>query len=290
MRAGASLQRPGLEWAAAAWLGLVGLVGLMAPVASATASAETPAAAGTRWLVVGASEATPGAIAKRARALDETGAGQGLVLSTADCGDARPVYAWAAEVANDFEPARAALARLRQRVPDAFIKRCNLRPGSLLALGLPAVHPSIAEVPADAVNWSDADRISAVRVLGAELSLVLQRYRAALPDDPLEGRRTRLLLVRWGAAPRPLVEDCAGLASAVAGHGWLALACDSEQAADHVLHTVHAFSDSGERVAEVARCRAPRLSADDLLLCQSESVDATGKLKLTPRSNKLARR
>lgn len=287
MRAGASLQRQGLVWAAAAWLGLVGSAGLLAP---GVAWADAPSAVSTRWLVVGASEATLGAIVKRARALAETGAGQGLVLSTADCGDPRPVYAWAAEVANGFEPARAALVRLRQRVPDAFIKRCNLRPDSLLALGLPAVHPSIADVPADAVNWNDADRISAVRVLSPAISLVLQRYRAALPDDPLEGRRTRLLLVRSGAAPLLLVEDCAGLASAVAGQGWLALACDSEQAADHVLHTVHAFSDSGERVAEVARCRAPQLVADDLLLCQSESVDATGKLKLTPRSNKLARR
>ena len=284
MKAGASPLRQARVLAAVALLGLAGLL------ASATAWAETPAAVGTRWLVVGASEATPGGIAKRARALTAAGAGDGLLLSTADCFDSRPVFAWAVEVASDFEPARAALERLRQHVPDAFIKRCNVRAGSLLALGLPAVHPSIADVPADAVNWSDADRVSAVRVLGAGLSLVLQRYRAALPDDPLEGRRTRLLLVRPGAAPRPLVEDCAGLASAVAGHGWLALACDSEQAADHVLHTVHAFSDSGERVAEVARCRTPRLSADDLLLCQSESVDATGKLKLTPRSSKLARR
>lgn len=276
------------RWLTVAVAALLGLVSLVAP---ATVWAETTAAASTRWLVLGASEATPGAIAKRARAMaEEAGAGQGLVLSTADCGEPRPVYAWAVEVTNDFEPARAALTQLRRRVPDAFIKRCAVRAGSLLALGLPAVHPSIAEVPADAVNWSDADRVSAVRQLSPALSLVLQRYRAALPDDPLEGRRTRVLLVRAGAAPRPLVEDCAGLASAVAGHGWLALACDSEQAADHVLHTVHAFSDSGERAAEVARCRAPKLAADDQLLCQSESVDANGKLKLTPRSSKLARR
>ena len=277
--------RPLLAWAAAAWLGLAALAALLAP---ALARADAPAQ--TRWLVVGASDASPGAIVKHARDLAAASAGQGLVLSTADCGEPKPVYAWAAEVASDFEPARAALAHLRQRVPDAFIKRCTVRAGSLLALGLPAVHPSIAELPANAVNWRDADRLSAVQPLSPTLSLVLQRYRSALPDDPLEGRRTRLLLVRPGTPPRPLLEDCAGLASAVAGQGWLALACDSEQAADQVLHTVHAFSDSGERVAEVARCRAPRLAAGDQLLCQAESVDADGKLKLTPRNIRLMRR
>ena len=264
-------------------------VAALAP-ARAAASTDAQVAAATRWLVIGASETLPAAIAKRARALAEAGAGQGLVLSTADCAEPRPVYAWASEVASEFEPARAALLKLRQRVPDAFIKRCQVRAGSLLAQGVPAVHPSIAEVPADAVNWSDRDRISSVQALGAGLGLVLQRYRANLPDDPLEGRRIRVLLVRPGAAPRPLLEDCAGLASAVADQGWLALACDSEQAADHVLHTVHAFSDSGERAAEVVRCRSPRLAVGDQLLCQAESVDANGKLKLTPRSSKLARR
>lgn len=119
----------------------------------------------------------------------------------------------------------------------------------------------------------------------AGLSLMLQRYRAALPDDPLEGRRTRLLLLGPGAAPRPLVEDCAGLASAVSGQGWLALACDSEQAADQVLHTVHVFTDTGERVAELPRCRTPRLVKGDRLLCQSESVDAQGRVRACPATS-----
>ena len=217
---------PGRWLTAAVAVAVAALLGWAVPAA---ASAEASAAAGMRWLVVGASDPSPGGIAKRARALAEAGAGagDGLILSTADCGDARPVFAWAAEVATAAEPAQAALARLKARIPDAYIKRCNVRAASLLALGLPAVDKSIADVPADAVNWSDADRVSAVRTLGSGLSLMLQRYRAALPDDPLEGRRTRLLLLSLGAAPRPLVEDCAGLASAVSGQGWLALACDT---------------------------------------------------------------
>lgn len=262
-------------------------------LAAAAAAAAVPAmaAAGSvRWLVVGASDATPGGIAQRARALAATGPDGGLVVSTADCGDPRAVFAWAAEVADTPEAARATLARLKDRVPDAYVKRCAVRAGSLLALGVPAVDASIADVPADAVNWSDADRISAVRTLDAQTRLVLQRYRAAVPDDPLEGRRTRVLLVRAGAAPLPLLDDCAGLAGAVAAAGWVALACDSEQAADHVLHTVHAFTDTGERVAEVPRCRTPRLVMGERLLCQAESVDAQGRLKLAPRVTPLARR
>lgn len=270
---------------------VLALLTASAAAAGASASAPTAGAAPVvRWLVIGASDATPVGIARRAKALSASGAGEGLVLSTADCGEPRPVFAWAAEVARDPESARSALARLKPQVADAYVKRCAVRAGSLLALDLPAVDPSIAEVPDDAVNWTDRDRVSERRTLGPALGLVLQRYRTAVPDDPLEGRRTRLLLVRPGAAPALLLDDCAGLAAAVAGHGWLALACDSEQAADHVLHTVHAFSDTGEPAAAVPRCRQPRLPGGNKLVCQGESVDASGRLRLVPRSISLQRR
>lgn len=270
--------------------------------AAAAARAASPDAPPLRYLVVGASDASPGALARRARPLAEAGQaagdGPGLLLSSADClaprGRAAPVYAWAAAVADSAAQAEAVLARLRPRVPDAYVRRCQPRPGSLLALGLPAVHPSIAGVPEDAVNWTDADRLS--RVLPPPAAggpaLLLQGWYDPQPEDPLEGRRRRVLLLPAGGAPQTLRDDCGGVGapgSVAVAAGWLALACDSGQAAEWTLHTVHVFSADGRPVAEVAQCRRPRLVAPATLRCQAETVDADGRLRLAPRTLTLAR-
>jgi len=262
----------------------------------AAAGTVSQAAPGERFLVIGASDASPASIARQAQALAEggvaTGDGPGLVFSTADCGDRSPVFAWAAAAADSAAAAQAVLARLRPRVPDAYVKRCALKPGSLLALGLPAVDASIASVPQDAVNWSDSDRISNVlpwAVPGSGARLVLQRHHLALPDDPLEGRRTRVLMAQPGAAPIPLLDDCVGAQGALLSSGWLALTCESEQAADQVLHKVHVFTSAGVAVARVPHCRLPRLAAADTLQCQAETVDALGRMRLSPRTLHLQR-
>ena len=256
-------------------------LGVALGVAGATAAAQ--AAPADRYLVVGASAGSPAIIAHKARALADAAPGGGLVATTADCGDRRPVFVWVASVAESRDAAQAALAQLRQRVPDAWLRRCAPRPGSLLALGVPAVDASIAEVPADAVNWRDADRVSGVLALrgpGEPAFLVLQRAHVATPDDPLEGRRTRVLLPHAGSAPKVLLEDCGGARDAVRTEQWLALACDSEQAADHILHTVHAFSANGVEVLTVPRCREPRIVGTATLQCRAEAVDAQGRLRL----------
>lgn len=265
------LARAALGLAIAAWA-----------FAASAASAEAPTP-GTRYLVVGASARAPAAIAERARELADAAPGGGLVATTADCGDARPIFVWAAAVADSPAAAQQALAKLRERVPDAWVRRCEVRPGSLLALGVAAVDGSIAAVPADAVNWRDADRVSAVLALrgpGVPGVLVLQRIYVATPDDALEGRRTRVLLPRDGAAPKVLLEDCGGARDAVRTAAWLALACDTEQAADHVLHTVHAFSAGGAEVLTVPHCREPRIVEPATLHCRAEAVDPQGRLRL----------
>lgn len=260
------------------------MVGFGAALAIAGAASAAPVA---RYLVVGASAASPAAIAVQARALADAAPGGGLVVTTADCGDRRPLFAWVATVAESPAAAQSALAPLRERVPDAYVRRCTPRPGSLLALGVPAVDASIAQVPAEAVNWRDADRVSAVLALrgpGEPALLVLQRVHVATPDDPLEGRRTRVLLPQPGAPPRLLLDDCGGARDAVRTERWLALACHSEQAADHLLHTVHAFSAAGEPVLAVPRCREPRLLPPATLHCRAEAVDAQGRLRLWQHS------
>ena len=111
------------------------------------------------WLLVGASDVSAGALAKKARPLAAK-LPASLMVQSRDCGDGKNVFAWVAELAESAETAQAALGRLRLMVPDAYVKRCDTRPGSLLALRINVIDPSIADIPADAVNWSETDRVS----------------------------------------------------------------------------------------------------------------------------------
>ena len=262
---------------------------LVGAVLAAAACGQT-APPGEQFLVIGASDGSAQGIARRAQELARATGKPGLVVQVADCGEARQVFAWSAVVTASAEQAQQALAALQRFAPDAYVKRCKVRAGSLLALRVPAVDPSIARVPASVVNWSEADRISGVAQVGSAGRVVLVRRYDAAPEDPLEGRRTRVLLAAGTGELVTLAEDCPGASQFVHGGGWLAFACDSEQAADNILHTVRAYDAGGAPAGTMPRCRAPAISTAGVLACQGEEVDAAGKLRLTPRSLPLARR
>jgi hypothetical protein len=262
----------------------------LAAALAAAACGQPQPEAGERYLVIGASDTSAQRIAGKAKELAQRTGHAGLVVQVADCGDPRAMFAWAAEVKPDPAQAQQALQDVQRAVPDAYVKRCKVRPGSLLALRVPAVDPSIARVPAQVVNWSDGDRVSSIVPLGdAGRAVLVRRYQAAR-DDPLEGRRTQVALAAPGGELVTLVDDCPGAAQFVQKSGWIAFTCDSEQAADHVLHTVRAFGASGAPAATVPRCQQPAITADDALTCQGEEVDAAGRLRLTPRKRQLAQR
>jgi hypothetical protein len=275
-------RRIGAALAALGWLAGLGLAGAVAaPV--------------ERYLVVGASEPTAAGIVQRAKPLAAAAAaagdGPGLIVSTADCEKGHPRYVWTVALFDSASAASAALARLRTRLADAYVRRCLVRPDSLLALGIPAVDSSIADVPSNAVNWRDADRVSAllpVKGDAGETRWVLLRRHVGGADDPREGRRTSVLRLPPGGQAQTLLDDCGGAAEAVAPRDWFALSCESEQAADQVLHTVHVFTRDGATVTRVVRCREPRLDAATLQ-CSVESVDAGGRLHLAKKTLRLTR-
>ena len=92
------------------------------------------------WLVVGAADTTPAGIARKAKLLAGVSPGGGLVLQLSDCeGERKPTLLWATTVAATEKEAQAALGDVRDRIKKAAIKRCVAKPGSLLALGIPAV-------------------------------------------------------------------------------------------------------------------------------------------------------
>lgn len=249
-----------------------------------------PAHAERLWLLIGASDASAAAMAKKAKPLAAK-APASLVMQTNDCGESKNVFAWVAELAGSAEAAQAALPRARQLAPDAYIKRCEARAGSLLALRINAIDPSIAEVPANAVNWREQDRVSVVKPLtgdtaraGPPRNLLVTRYFADTPNDPLEGRRERVSLVEPTGQRIVLQEHCLDVARIALQRGAITLQCTREQAADELLHSVLVFDAAGKKVAEVERCRNPQwpthTQGGPAITCEGESVDATGRLTL----------
>lgn len=241
--------------------------------------AGTPALAERVWLVVGASDSSAAAIARKA-ALISARNPAGLTVNTGDCGDRLSMFAWVSTVASSEAAARAALARLREDVRDAYVKPCNVQAGSLLALRIPAVDSTIADVPIDAVNWNDADRVSSAFPQPDGGSVVAIRYFKPAVDDPLEGRRERVVWALPSGERVVLLDDCPSAGSFAAADGRIALQCAREQAGSNLLHQVLVFDASGRRIGLAERCREPRWMAAQELRCRRESVEPSGRLVL----------
>jgi hypothetical protein len=242
----------------------------------------------TIWLIVGASDPSPTGIARAAKGL-AVKAPRGLVFQTRDCGDQRNVFGYAVEVADSPDSAKAALQRARGLVKDAYIKRCVVVPRSLLDLRFPAVESSIADVPDDAVNWDDIDRVSTVIKLPDGRDVVAQRVFVDDPEDPLEGRTVRVILVSGPGKGTLLNDDCMRPERFKVRDGLLTFQCDGQEAGDQLLHVVLAFDKDGKQLANVDTCRNPSLPDDFTLLCGEESVDIKGRLKLRPKRTALTK-
>lgn len=245
-----------------------------------------PARGERLWLVVGASDPTAAGIARKAKAspLDAPGA---LVVRTGDCGDKKSIFAWVPEVATSPGAARAALSRVRATAGDAYVKRCNVKPGTLLALRMTAVDPSIADVPDGTVNWEEKDRISTVRPLPDGRSIVIVRSFAPADDTPLEGRRERVILAYPSGKRRVLEEHCIGPGPIVTEKGRIAFHCARGEAGKHLIHDVVVFDKSGEKLAEIQRCRGPKWRGRQTIECREESVGHDGTLTLRAKRTTL---
>lgn len=228
------------------------------------------------WLVVGASDPTPTGIAQKWKAL---GISSGIVVKSTDCGDSKNLFAWVPKLETSIERARSSLRAVKRSVPDAYIKRCRVRPRSLLAFGETAVEISIADIPATVVNWEDADRITTVQPLKNSWHIVISRYYDGGMEDPLEGRRERVVLVGEGGERHSLVQ-CVEPERFATGEGMFAFQCTVAQAGDEVLHNVIVYTMEGQKTKEVMHCRNPAFKGKRTITCESEVVGADGVLKL----------
>jgi hypothetical protein len=231
------------------------------------------------WIVAGPSDATASGIARKAEPLYRS-VPDGFVIQSADCGDKQNVFMWVGATANADKPALAARLRIRQTVPDAYMRICDVRSGSLVALRMSVVDRSIGLLPDSAANWEAGDRLSLLRPLPDGRSLVIVRYFANDPSDPFGGKRERVVLVNRGGRRVALDNDCVDPSDAIAQHGYVAFECVRGLASNNVVHGVAVFDDSGAKLFEANRCRDPKWAGDRVLACDSEDADADGRLHL----------
>jgi hypothetical protein len=244
-------------------------------------AAATRARAEPVFLVVGASANDPSVIAAKVRELRRA-ASEGLVVNTMDCGEANHIFAFAVVVTASMDEAQGALHRVRSGVKDAYIKRCEARPGSLLSLRIDAVDPSIAQVPKDAVNWTVAARVSSALPLSVQASFVIIRYFVELPDDPLEGQRERVVFAKTNGQRVTLADNCFDPGRPAISDGLIAFDCAREEAGDQLLHSTIVVTEGGRHLRDIEHCRVPKWIAARRLECNAEAVTAGGKLTLTP--------
>lgn len=238
--------------------------------------ASSPAVAENVWLVIGASDSTPAGIARKWK---RSGERQGIVVQTRDCGDSKNVFAWAAQIESSVVGAAKSLQASHFR-GDAYVKKCSVKSGTLLAFRESAVDPSIADVPSSTVNWEDIDRVSTIQPLGGDRHIIISRYYTGTAEDALEGRRERVLLVGPKRQRQLLQESCVSPERFTVSQNIFAYQCAVEQAGDEQLHKVVVFSMNGRKIKEVNNCRSPVLTRKGTVACESEAVNADGRLTL----------
>lgn len=257
------------------------MIWLISALSVLLASTTPRANVGRVWLAVVASEKSPELIATKVRSLAEHFP-RGLVFTAADCGGASNLFGFAADIATEPSAAEAALAKVRSTVPDAYLKRCDVKERSLLAHRVHAVDPSIANVPGDAVNWDDEDRVSTMFRLSDGRVLALIRYYEAASEDPLEGKRTRIELFTETARVL-LTRNCLMPGGISVRKGLVAIQCVVGQAADNLMHDITVFASTGRELLTASHCRDPRWVDDNVIECKEESVDAAGTVILKPK-------
>jgi hypothetical protein len=217
------------------------------------------------WLVVGASDRTPGGIARQSKALSPGFPG-GFVVQTSDCGAAQTTFVWVAEATPSREAAEQALQRLRIVVKHAYLKRCDARPGTLLALRVNAVDTSVAEMS----DWgfAEEDGVSSVHPLRDGRLIVIPRS-FELPDTDPAGIREPVFIVSPPAGDRELLlQNCTYPAHFITQGDLLAFDCAPEVFADYLVYAVFVFDKVGRRLAHIRRCRYPQWSGDGVIACR----------------------
>lgn len=238
--------------------------------------------AADEWLPVLASEKTIGAAVERLRTLGGSGAGLELIAAN-DCANLRKGYFLVvAGVSGNRAQAEAKVAHWRsQGARGAYARKCEIVPGSRIALNLKLLDDSIYERPASIVNWDYKDALSATRSLSGSMVALIRPTYSPDPEDVREGLRIAVDVLLRSSGERVHLEDDCIDPQMVSQSDLVVVSCVRATMADELLHVTRVYRmPSGTLLQSVEQCRAPRFDSDRGLICQKETLSKGGQLKL----------
>jgi hypothetical protein len=241
-------------------------------------SADGPA---VHWLVIAGTSKDPQSVITVEKRLQASWPAASIVASQ-DCSNLSPgLYLAVMSTTSDRSAALEEVGRLKQDVPDAYLKACIAKPGTRMAFGIAAVDPSIENVPEEAVNWTDADRVSEVLALPDSGHLWVRRTYVPDAEDPREGRRSSVLFFRNSPSEARVLEaDCDQLQYAQKDD-LIAITCAREVAGKNLLHTTDVFAQPNlAKLKSAEHCRDPKIISETEMNCAEEHVGPDGNLKL----------
>lgn len=251
------------------------LVGLMPGMATCRPRPESKTARAEQLLVV-ASAPSAFEAARRKPTLESQIGLPVQIVASSDCSNLKPnLYLIA--VSNGTRQ----LASVRDRVPDAYVRACNLRGQSVIKTKLDAIDPSFAEVREEPVNWSSPDTVAKIagRTLRKEL-IILRPYHVLALEDPREGLRNAIdILQPENPNLFRLVADCTYPHLSLDGD-MLAVACAKSSVAEQPLYQTKVFNLVDRKlVRTIEKCAAPKISAHPRMVsCEIQIIGKDGVL------------
>ena len=240
---------------------------------------------GEVWLAIVATETSAAAIAAKRKQLLNLYPSAKIIHSN-DCSDLKPgLFLLVSHISGTSRIPEGILTEIRADVEDAYSRPCSVVTPSLLSLGIPVVHASIDRVPVDAVNWSDEDRVSRLLKIDDAEYLLIERAYDSHDESPLEGMKQSIYYFRGYPKQRILIErNCWDMSQPDSLGNRFSLHCANEMAANQWLHTSIVFDTEAQSIVwRESYCRNPRLTSENQLSCEKESIDAQGRLSLSHR-------
>ena len=240
---------------------------------------------GEIWLAIIATETSAAAIATKRKQLLNFYPSAKIVHSN-DCSNLKPeLFLLVSHISDTGPIPEEVLTEIRADVEDAYARSCSVVTPSLLSLGIPVVHASIDQVSVDAVNWNDEDRVSQLLKIDDAEYLLIERAYDSHDESPLEGMKQSVYYFKGYPKQRILIEqNCWDMGQPDSLGNRFSLHCANEMAADHWLHTTIVFDTEAQSIVlRENYCRNPRLTSENRLSCEKESIDAEGRLSLSHR-------
>lgn len=184
---------------------------------------------------------------------------------------------------NENEAEKDIIKWRKRGIKDAYLKSCNILPGSRLALGVPLLDQSIYKRPVNIVNWGYEDAMSNVQPIdNGYVAIVWPQYEEA-PEDVMEGLKIKIGIIRPNRDAKIdfLAENCIDPEFSVNSHlNLVAVSCVNETAADNLLHKTIVYQmPSKKKIFEQSRCKNPKIS-DKTIVCEKESLDKNGEMHI----------